>query len=138
MLGPRTDWFTPIGLSILLVQEWQVTAESSRVGVRLAGDHPLERSVSAELPSEGTPLGEIQVLHNGQPVGDSGDQWLSRPRRRDLGSSRPFLSSRLLGRLQGGDLNLFSLHDINERIGAQVFANALIRVWASFGNRCAD
>ncbi|TIP47823.1 MAG: carboxyltransferase domain-containing protein [Mesorhizobium sp.] len=68
VLGPRTDWFTPIGLSTLLMQEWQVTAESSRVGVRLAGDHPLERSVSAELPSEGTLLGAIQVPHNGQPV----------------------------------------------------------------------
>lgn len=68
VLGPRTDWFTPIGLSTLLTQEWQVTAESSRVGLRLAGDHPLERSVSTELPSEGTPLGAIQVPHNGQPV----------------------------------------------------------------------
>ncbi|UWU25408.1 urea amidolyase family protein (plasmid) [Rhizobium sp. CB3060] len=68
MLGPRTDWFTEKGLVTLLGQEWQVTAESSRVGVRIAGAEPLERTESAELQSEGTPLGAIQVPHSGQPV----------------------------------------------------------------------
>ncbi|ARQ13280.1 allophanate hydrolase protein (plasmid) [Rhizobium etli] len=41
VLGPRTDWFTEKGLGTLLGQEWQVTVESSRVGVRLAGVEPL-------------------------------------------------------------------------------------------------
>lgn len=68
VLGPRTDWFTEKGLATLLGQEWKVTAESSRVGVRLAGAEPLERTDTAELPSEGTPLGAIQVPHTGQPV----------------------------------------------------------------------
>ncbi|MQW87878.1 urea amidolyase family protein [Sinorhizobium saheli] len=68
VLGPRTDWFTDRGLTTLLTQEWQVTAESSRVGVRLAGAEPLERADASELPSEGTPLGAIQVPHSGQPV----------------------------------------------------------------------
>ncbi|MCA1408605.1 5-oxoprolinase/urea amidolyase family protein [Ensifer sp. IC3342] len=68
VLGPRTDWFTDKGLTTLLTQEWQVTAESSRVGVRLAGVEPLERADATELPSEGTPLGAIQVPHSGQPV----------------------------------------------------------------------
>jgi KipI family sensor histidine kinase inhibitor len=68
VLGPRTDWFTQQALSTLLTQEWQVTAESSRVGVRLAGTEPLERTNTAELPSEGTSLGAIQVPHSGQPV----------------------------------------------------------------------
>ncbi|WP_354424621.1 hypothetical protein [Mesorhizobium abyssinicae] len=52
LLGPRTDWFTEKGLETLLAQDWQVTAESSRVGVRLAGVEPLERGDTAELPSE--------------------------------------------------------------------------------------
>jgi len=68
VLGPRTDWFTDKGLTTLLTQEWQVTPESSRVGMRLAGGEPLERADSTELPSEGTPLGAIQVPHSGQPV----------------------------------------------------------------------
>lgn len=68
LLGPRTDWFTDKGVETLLSQEWQVTAESSRVGMRLAGAEPLERRNAAELPPEGTALGSIQVPHSGQPV----------------------------------------------------------------------
>ncbi|KLK89894.1 acetyl-COA carboxylase [Microvirga vignae] len=68
VLGPRTDWFTQKGVATLLAQDWQVTAESSRVGMRLAGAEPLERRDTAELPSEGTVLGAIQVPHSGQPV----------------------------------------------------------------------
>ncbi|HEV2897962.1 MAG TPA: urea amidolyase family protein [Pseudaminobacter sp.] len=68
VLGPRTDWFTQKGVEALLNQNWQVTAESSRVGMRLAGTQPVERRDAAELPSEGTALGAIQVPHSGQPV----------------------------------------------------------------------
>ncbi|TCN19295.1 urea amidolyase family protein [Sinorhizobium americanum] len=68
VLGPRTDWFTDEGVQTFLSQEWEVTAESSRVGVRLSGAAPLERRDAAELPSEGTALGSIQVPHSGQPV----------------------------------------------------------------------
>lgn len=68
VLGPRTDWFTQKGLATLTAQDWEVTAETSRVGMRLAGTEPLERNDTAELPSEGTALGAIQVPHSGQPV----------------------------------------------------------------------
>lgn len=66
--GPRTDWFTQKGMETLTSQLWQVTPQSSRVGIRLAGDTPLERKDSAELPSEGTATGAIQIPHSGQPV----------------------------------------------------------------------
>jgi len=68
VLGPRTDWFTQKGVETLVGQLWQVTPQSNRVGIRLAGDVPLERRDSAELPSEGTATGAIQVPHSGQPV----------------------------------------------------------------------
>ncbi|WP_411035942.1 5-oxoprolinase/urea amidolyase family protein [Shinella sp. BYT-45] len=68
VLGPRTDWFTQKGVETLTGQLWQVTPQSSRVGIRLAGAVPLERRDSAELPSEGTATGAIQVPHSGQPV----------------------------------------------------------------------
>lgn len=68
VLGPRTDWFTEKGIETLTGQLWQVTPQSSRVGIRLAGEVPLERRDSAELPSEGTATGAIQVPHSGQPV----------------------------------------------------------------------
>ncbi len=68
VLGPRTDWFTEAGLARLTDQLWTVTPQSSRVGIRLSGDQPIERRDSAELPSEGTATGAIQVPHSGQPV----------------------------------------------------------------------
>ncbi|RWK11051.1 urea amidolyase family protein [Mesorhizobium sp.] len=68
VLGPRTDWFSDKGVKQLLSQKWQVTAESSRVGMRLAGAEPLQRRNAAELPSEGTAIGSIQVPHSGEPV----------------------------------------------------------------------
>ncbi|MFB9122557.1 5-oxoprolinase/urea amidolyase family protein [Paraburkholderia dipogonis] len=67
-LGPRTDWFSAAGLGAFLDQLWTVTAESSRVGMRLSAPTPLERCNQAELLSEGTSIGAIQVPHNGQPV----------------------------------------------------------------------
>ncbi|WP_022707117.1 urea amidolyase family protein [Paracoccus zeaxanthinifaciens] len=65
-LGPRTDWFTDDQVQSFLAQDWQVTPQSSRVGIRLQGD-ALTRD-GAELPSEGTAIGAIQVPHSGQPV----------------------------------------------------------------------
>lgn len=68
VLGPRTDWFTPEAVTLLSSQRWRVTPQSNRVGLRLAGDMPLTRAVTVELPSEGTPTGAIQVPASGQPV----------------------------------------------------------------------
>lgn len=68
VLGPRTDWFTRQGLETLTSQEWNVTPQSSRVGMRLEGANAIERAINDELPSEGTALGAIQVPASGQPV----------------------------------------------------------------------
>lgn len=65
--GPRDDWFTPEALRVLTSEEYEVTAESNRVGLRLSGP-PLERSVASELPSEGMVRGALQVPPSGQPV----------------------------------------------------------------------
>ncbi|WP_334149448.1 urea amidolyase family protein [Microbacterium sp.] len=67
-LGPRDDWFTAAALGALTDQEWTVTPRSDRVGIRLQGEVPLERSVGGELPSEGAVTGAIQVPPDGQPV----------------------------------------------------------------------
>ncbi len=68
VLGPRTDWFTPEAVELLARQRWRVTPQSNRVGMRLAGDEPLQRAITQELPSEGTVTGAIQVPASGQPV----------------------------------------------------------------------
>lgn len=67
-LGPRDDWFTEAAVAALTDQEWAVTPRSDRVGIRLQGDVPLERSLPGELPSEGAVTGAIQVPPDGQPV----------------------------------------------------------------------
>lgn len=68
LLGPRTDWFTSAALALLQAQVWRVTPQSNRIGMRLQGNRPLERSRHDELPSEGTVTGAIQVPAGGQPV----------------------------------------------------------------------
>ncbi len=67
-LGPRDDWFTDAALRTLVGQDWEVTPRSDRVGIRLSGAVPLERTVTGELPSEGAVTGAIQVPPDGQPV----------------------------------------------------------------------
>ncbi|GAA4424791.1 5-oxoprolinase/urea amidolyase family protein [Georgenia halophila] len=67
VLGPRTDWFPPSALDLFIAQDWAVK-RSNRVGLRLAGEVPLERIDNAELPSEGTVRGALQVPPDGQPV----------------------------------------------------------------------
>ncbi|SCY88132.1 urea amidolyase family protein [Paracoccus tibetensis] len=67
VMGPRTDWFPPETVARFLAQDWLVTPQSSRVGIRLSGE-PITRPDSTELPSEGTATGAIQVPHTGQPV----------------------------------------------------------------------
>lgn len=68
VLGPRADWFTDDAVEVLLRQEWEVTAQSNRVGLRLRGERALTRAIPDELPSEGTIAGAIQVPASGQPV----------------------------------------------------------------------
>ncbi|OCG73552.1 urea amidolyase family protein [Microbacterium sediminis] len=68
VLGPRTDWCTPEALATLAEQEWVVTPQSNRVGLRLQGERPIERAITAELPSEATAAGSLQIPASGQPV----------------------------------------------------------------------
>ena len=68
VMGPRTDWFTEQSITMFLEKDWQVTAASNRIGIRLQSDAHLERSRSDELPSEGTVTGAIEVPANGEPV----------------------------------------------------------------------
>ncbi|WP_369990926.1 5-oxoprolinase subunit B/C family protein [Pseudomonas xanthosomatis] len=68
VMGPRSDWFTPEAQALLAEQTWQVTPQSNRIGIRLAGEQALQRAIDGELPSEGTTVGAIQVPPSGQPV----------------------------------------------------------------------
>jgi allophanate hydrolase subunit 2 len=70
VLGPRDDWFTPAAVETLTSQPWEVTADSDRVGVRLAGASLArsEKGVGQELPSEPVVRGAVQVPPSGRPL----------------------------------------------------------------------
>jgi biotin-dependent carboxylase-like uncharacterized protein len=65
--GPRRDWLDPAAWTALTTQEWAVTPDSNRVGLRLAGPE-LTRARTDELPSEGLVPGAVQVPPDGAPV----------------------------------------------------------------------
>jgi biotin-dependent carboxylase-like uncharacterized protein len=65
--GPRRDWLAPDAWTALREAAWTVTADSDRVGLRLAGPRLL-RAREDELPSEGLVPGAVQVPPDGAPV----------------------------------------------------------------------
>ncbi|MGV9800240.1 5-oxoprolinase subunit C family protein [Mycobacterium sp. NPDC003449] len=66
-LGPRDDWFTDEALARLAGDEFTVTPDTDRVGIRLDGPD-LARRRSGELASEGVVLGALQVPTRGRPT----------------------------------------------------------------------
>ncbi|MFE5671082.1 biotin-dependent carboxyltransferase family protein [Agromyces sp. NPDC056523] len=65
--GPRADWVTDAALAALYEATWRLSAASDRIGARLEGP-VLDRRVAAELPSEPTVAGGIQVTGAGVPT----------------------------------------------------------------------
>lgn len=67
--GPRADWFE---LGRLFDSSWQVRPDSNRIGTRLAGSslrlRPGFERAAAQLPSEPTLPGAVQVPPDGQPI----------------------------------------------------------------------
>jgi biotin-dependent carboxylase-like uncharacterized protein len=67
VLGPRDDWFEPEARRLLLGSRFEVTPDSDRVGLRIAGP-ALPRRVARELTSEGVVRGSVQVPPGGRPT----------------------------------------------------------------------
>lgn len=65
--GPRRDWLADSAWNALTTEEWTVSPDSDRVGLRLTGPR-LDRIRDDELPSEGLVSGAIQVPPDGAPV----------------------------------------------------------------------
>lgn len=67
VLGPQDDRFTAAGIRTFLSSAYTVTPQSDRMGARLAG--PLvEHLGGADIVSDGTPLGAVQVAGDGAPI----------------------------------------------------------------------
>ncbi|MCZ2403372.1 biotin-dependent carboxyltransferase family protein [Paenarthrobacter sp. Z7-10] len=65
--GPRRDWFDASSWHRLTGQEWEISADSNRIGARLLGK-PLTQLRRGELPSEGMVSGALQVPPSGLPT----------------------------------------------------------------------
>ena len=65
--GPQVDHFSAAALVALVGSEYRVTAEADRMGIRLEGAR-LEHVGAAEIVSDATVPGSIQVPGAGQPI----------------------------------------------------------------------
>ena len=65
--GPQADHFSAAALESLVGGDYRVTAEADRMGVRLEGAK-LEHSGAADIVSDATVAGSIQVPGAGQPI----------------------------------------------------------------------
>src|SRR5271165_755464 len=65
--GPQFDWFGEETRRALIRDEFAVSEESNRTGLRLEGPR-LAVSRGTEMISEGAPLGAIQVTPSGQAI----------------------------------------------------------------------
>ncbi|MHB8786797.1 MAG: 5-oxoprolinase subunit C family protein [Thauera sp.] len=65
--GPQADHFSAAALDALVSGDYRVTAEADRMGVRLEGAR-LEHAGAADIVSDATVPGSIQVPGAGQPI----------------------------------------------------------------------
>lgn len=65
--GPQQDWFEPDALATFFSSLFLVSDQSGRTGIRMKGTaiHPRN---TAQLLTDGIPLGAIQVPPDGQPI----------------------------------------------------------------------
>ncbi len=66
-LGPQTSAFKPGALETLFDSRYSVSNDSDRVGYRLEGPHLLHET-GADIISDGSPAGAIQVPADGMPI----------------------------------------------------------------------
>jgi antagonist of KipI len=67
MFGPHEERFTTDALEALTNGRFIITTESNRMGYRLSGP-ALQHSGSADILSDATPVGSLQVPAAGQPI----------------------------------------------------------------------
>lgn len=67
ILGPHEGMFTAAGIDALLSGRFRVTPQSNRMGYRLEGPR-IEHAAGADILSDATPMGSLQVPASGQPI----------------------------------------------------------------------
>jgi biotin-dependent carboxylase-like uncharacterized protein len=67
VLGPQDDRFTPAGIATFLSAAYHVSEQSDRMGYRLEGP-AIEHWGGADIISDGTPAGAVQVTGDNKPI----------------------------------------------------------------------
>lgn len=67
VLGLQEDHFTPEGIRAFLSGSYRLTPQMDRMGARLQGP-PIAHRSGADIISDSTPLGAVQVAADGQPM----------------------------------------------------------------------
>lgn len=67
MLGPQEERFSDAALATLQAARYQITPQSDRMGYRLVGPR-LGHRAGADMLSDGTPIGSVQVPASGEPI----------------------------------------------------------------------
>jgi antagonist of KipI len=67
ILGPQESAFTEQGIATLFKSEYEITAQSDRIGYRLTGP-TIQHKRGADIISDGIPFGAIQVTGDGLPI----------------------------------------------------------------------
>lgn len=67
MAGPQAERFAPDALELFLSAPYHVGVQSDRMGYRLSGPR-LRHAAGADIISDATPLGSVQVPASGQPL----------------------------------------------------------------------
>jgi KipI family sensor histidine kinase inhibitor len=68
LLGPQDEFFAPAAVDTLQRTRFTITADSDRMGYRLAGRARIERGSQQEMISDATFAGAIQVPPSGDPI----------------------------------------------------------------------
>jgi antagonist of KipI len=68
LAGPQDDFFTPAAIATLQRTRFTITAQSDRMGYRLAGRARIDRATGREMISDVTFGGGIQVPPSGDPI----------------------------------------------------------------------
>jgi len=68
VLGPQADHFDAEALAAFFAADYRVSADADRMGVRLQGQALVHNAKGAEIVSDATVPGSIQVPGNGQPI----------------------------------------------------------------------
>lgn len=73
VMGPQDDLFTPEGVATFLGSEYRVTNNADRMGYRLDGP-PIAHRKGADIVSDATAPGAVQVPGDGRPIVLMGDR----------------------------------------------------------------